>query len=62
MGFRNHADDQGPGWRVRARWIPGIQTQTDAFAQRILARPVGLSRGLIDDRNLRRIPNVLVVA
>ena len=39
----------------------GIQVQTDAFAQRVLIGPVGASRGLIDDRNLGRTLNVLVV-
>src|SRR5260370_29719822 len=54
-GIGNHAYDRGPGWRARARQIAGIQAQTDAFAQRILARPVSASRSLIDDRNLGRI-------
>jgi hypothetical protein len=39
---------------------PGIQAQTDAFAKRVLARPVGTGRGLIDYRNVGRILKVLV--
>ena len=31
-----------------------VVTEVDTSAHRILARPVGASRGLIDDRNLGR--------
>ena len=53
-GIRNDADDRGPGRLGRGQQPAGIQVQTDAFAQRVLIWPVGVSRGLIDDGNLGR--------
>src|SRR5271155_5680177 len=46
-GIRNHADDRGPGWPCGVQQLAGIQVQTDSFAKRVLAWPVGASRSLI---------------
>ena len=54
----NYADDRGPDRLGRGRQIAGVQGKTDAFAKRVLVWPVGVSRGLIDDRDLGRILKV----
>src|SRR5579872_2825563 len=62
-GIRNYTNDRGPnGIVLQQLAVAEISSaQTNAFAHRVFVGPEGASGGLIDDRDVRRALDVLIV-